>query len=378
MKKINVLHFLTTSNIRGSENLVMNMISNGNLDKFNYYICTLFPHGKLYDLCQERGIKIFSLNTELNFIFAFFRLRNLMKMFDVDIIHVYGLRVDLLTRFSSLFTKRKIVVSAIHSVCEKCPRVVFFVDKFFSSFVDLYISNSHQGAEFHKMMTGIKSDKYSVIHSGIDTDEFKSGNTKEFGNLFREKNNISNNGLIISLLAGITGEKGHDIALDALEEIIRTHPNTEIKLIFIGKDYTNGNILNLIESKGLEDSVLLLGHCDLETVHQILDETNISILPSEREGLPTSMIEAMSYELPVIATNVGGTSELIKNGKNGFLIEPLDKKDLVKKISTLIEDKNLRAKLGKLGRKTIEEKFSIKKMSFLIEKKYLELYSRNS
>ena len=105
-----------------------------------------------------------------------------------------------------------------------------------------------------------------------------------------------------------------------------------------------------------------------------MNTTDIFILPSLREGLPTVVIEAMSYGLPVIATDVGGTSELLINGETGFLIKPSDVDSLIKKLSILIENELQRITMGKSGRKLVETKFSLKQMTLSIEKKYLELY----
>ena len=342
MKKINVLHLLTTSNIRGSEKLVVDMSNKSNSNKFNYLICTLYPLGDLHSLATTKKIRSFSLNVKVNFILAALRMWRLFKENNIHIVHVYGFRTDILCRLVLLFSKTNILVSAIHSVYEECPKVIFFIDKLLSPLVDLFVSNSIIGADYHRSHTKINDKKYFVAHSGVDTSILKPCSKKHKRHLFRHKNNISSNSIIITLLAGITGQKGHDTAVEAFSKIKNKYSDIDIKLVFAGKDFINGEIEILAKKNEVTKDIFFLGFCDPNQVRHILDTTDIFILPSMQEGLPTVVLEAMSYGLPVIATDVGGTSELIINGKTGFLIKPSDVDSLIKRLSILIENDLLR------------------------------------
>jgi glycosyltransferase involved in cell wall biosynthesis len=376
MKKINVLQLLTTSNVRGSESLVVNMVEQGDSNKYNYLICTLYPTGDLQKITYMRGVQFFSLGIKVNFILAAIRLWNLLNTYEIDIVHVYGFRTDILCRLVLLFSKVKVFVSAIHSVYSDCPKTIFIIDKLLSPLVDLYISNSIRGAEFHQLKTNIDKSKYFVSHSGINTSVFKQDDMKLEKSEFRNKTNISSNSLIITLLAGITGQKGHDIAVEAFARIKNIYPEIDCKLVFAGKDYVDGAIQHLSFERDVNQDVLFLGFCDSEMIHQVMSATDIFILPSLREGFPTVVLEAMSYGLPVVASDVGGTSELLVNGKTGFLVIPADLESLIEKLSVLIEDESQRIEMGEAGRKLVETKFSLEQMTSSIEQKYFELYQQ--
>ena len=88
------------------------------------------------------------------------------------------------------------------------------------------------------------------------------------------------------------------------------------------------------------------------------------VIPSPlHEVSPMSILEGMAHGKPVIATNVGGTPFMIKHGENGFLSKPRDPEDLAKYISILYEDQELRRKVGTLGRRLVEQKFSVDRMT---------------
>jgi len=99
--------------------------------------------------------------------------------------------------------------------------------------------------------------------------------------------------------------------------------------------------------------------------------SDIGILTSNEEGLSNSILEYMSYGLPVIATKVGGNVEQVLNNKNGFLVEKDDDIELSQKLEELIKNKLMRKKFGRVSKKIAKEKFSLE-TSF---KKYKKIYS---
>ena len=129
------------------------------------------------------------------------------------------------------------------------------------------------------------------------------------------------------------------------------------KVIFIGDGPERDNLIELIREFKLEDKVILLGNrIDVE---EIIECFSFFILPSYFEGLPMSILECMSKSKVVVATNVGGNNEVIKNGENGFLIECGEKVQLARAIEYCIGNLKIVNELGVNASKTIEEKFSI-------------------
>ena len=112
----------------------------------------------------------------------------------------------------------------------------------------------------------------------------------------------------------------------------------------------------------------------VDNVIPYLQKSKISILPSYREGLPKSLIEAASCKLPLVATDVPGCREICKNNFNGILIPKKDSKLLSKAIEKLIKNKALMSKYGENGRKLVKEKFSLKIISDQFMKIYLDAY----
>ncbi len=129
----------------------------------------------------------------------------------------------------------------------------------------------------------------------------------------------------------------------------------------------------LINKNNLNDKLKVGGWISGEDVDNAYQDADIYILPSYNEGLPMSVLEAMSYGLPVITTPAGGTPEAVENGLNGYLIEPGDYRALAEKIDILANDKELREKMGKNGYEIAKAKFDISIIIAELNKLYEEL-----
>ena len=144
----------------------------------------------------------------------------------------------------------------------------------------------------------------------------------------------------------------------------------EWSLNLIGND--TDNIINELKSKiKFENKDKINFIKKNKNISKFLVNSDIGILTSNEEGLSNSILEYMSYGLPVIATKVGGNVEQVLNNKNGFLVEKDDDIKLSQKLEELIKNKLMRKKFGRVSKKIVKEKFSLE-TSF---KKYKKIYS---
>lgn len=119
------------------------------------------------------------------------------------------------------------------------------------------------------------------------------------------------------------------------------------------------NVKEIIKEKHLEDMFIIPGWIsDEQKIENIYRKSIIYILPSYNEGMPMSILEAMSYGLPIISTNVGSIPSVVSE-KNGFIIQPGDTDELEKLLIQLINNQNIISKFGKNNRKEINEKYNI-------------------
>ena len=153
------------------------------------------------------------------------------------------------------------------------------------------------------------------------------------------------------------GLLGKNKGIYDLLECIRDH-----KVEFQGKLklYIGGNgeieqVKQLIKEYGIADITIFEGWVSGDKKIELLNKSDAYILPSYKEGLPISILEAMSYEMPIISTPVGGIPEIVSNGENGYLVEPGNKEDIYKAIISLLNDSDLRNRMGSVSLSRVGE-----------------------
>jgi len=152
--------------------------------------------------------------------------------------------------------------------------------------------------------------------------------------------------------------KGVHYLIKAFQNIKKEH--TKLKLVIAGTGDFEPYLRKI--ALGTRD-ILFMGYVDSLMIKKLLYENCFTfVLPSIYDTLPMVVLEALACSKPVIASNVGGVSSLIKHGKNGFLVKPKDVRGLGLFINRLYENPNLRRKMGMFGRKLVEKEFTVDKM----------------
>jgi glycosyltransferase involved in cell wall biosynthesis len=162
---------------------------------------------------------------------------------------------------------------------------------------------------------------------------------------------------VVGTVAHLSTEKGINFLIEAASLI----PNVKEKLRFVivGKGDCLPELKILARTKGLEDVFQFAGfHTNIS---QYMDTFDIFALPSLSEGLSSAILEAMAASLPIVATEVGGIPELVKNGDNGLLVAPADSAALARAIQQLANNPEVSRHMGLRGRERIEERFTLER-----------------
>ena len=155
---------------------------------------------------------------------------------------------------------------------------------------------------------------------------------------------IKHDDFVLLFLGRLGKRKGIYDLMDVLTEH-KAEFDGKVRFLF-GGDGDVEQVKKIIRRNGLENIAGFQGWVNGEKKERLLNTADAYILPSYNEGLPISILEAMSYSLPIISTAVGGIPEILKNGENGFIMEPGDKEAIYRAIHTLMGDERLRAQMG--------------------------------
>lgn len=232
----------------------------------------------------------------------------------------------------------------------------------FNRLVDLFIPIS---LEIDKEMelAGIPANKRKPVPNGVDTKRFSPPSGIEHRSLIRKQLNLPINSKIAIFTGRLAPEKRVDQLVNAWNSIRNEIPAAT--LLILG----TGDLRESLQSIAGE-GVIFAGAID--DVSPYLQASDLFVLPSIAEGLSVAMLEAMSCGLPALVTNVGGASDVITHGTNGWLIPPDEPEILVQSLLTLLSNDFLRSNLGNASRKTIENKYSLE----AVAQQLLELYTQ--
>jgi glycosyltransferase involved in cell wall biosynthesis len=196
---------------------------------------------------------------------------------------------------------------------------------------------------------GLNPNDVKVVGNGVDEKTFTP---------ITEKNNEKKYVLFTGVLRARKG------LFDLIEcAAVVCKKRRDVKFVICGDGPFLLQSIEMVRKKNLQDKILFLGRVNRLKLTETYQNATVQVVPSHYEGLPTVMLEGMACGLPVVATNVGGIGETIVHGENGFLVPPHAPLEMSHYVLKLLENAQLREKIGRAARKTIMKSFSWDKIA---------------
>jgi glycosyltransferase involved in cell wall biosynthesis len=242
-------------------------------------------------------------------------------------------------------------------------RIHVWADRWMAEKADHVMAVSNAAKIYMRDVDRIRSD-IEVVHLGFDFDKL-SQNSDERAR-FRREFDFLDEDLVIGYVANFHHGKGHIQLVEAFEKILLEVPNA--RLVFAGR----GELDNVNEAvkRFPPGTIVFAGWQD--DIAAFLNAIDIFVQPSLSEAFSQVLIEAMGVGLPVVATDVGGASEVLIGEENGILIQPNDLTAIAYEVVRLCRDPELRRRMGAAGRASVTENFAAEKMV----DRQLELYEK--
>src|SRR5699024_7023763 len=309
--EIKVLHILYKVDIGGTEKAVLNYIREHQDKGIVNDTCSLYK-GRLSNEYEKYSNKHINIQTS-NLLKSYFKLKKHINKEKYDIIYTYGFRVNLLLRF---MPKNFKLIYGIRGLETNVSNFTYYLNKLTLKRNDLLITNSELSKNIHN-----ERRKYDY-----------------------------RNELNLIIIANLNKVKGFDYLLPAIKKIKKSGISINLKIL--GEGPERSNIESYINRNDLEKNIQLYGQ--VKNVYKYLSESDILISASLSEGLSNAIMEGMAYGLPIIATEVGGSPELVIPQKSGVLIPPQNTEALVKSIKFYNNHPALIKKHGLYGRKLMK------------------------
>ena len=326
------------------------------------------PEGELIKEIEKRGIDLFILPelvreiNPLKDLLALIQLTRYIKKERFDIVHTNSSKAGILGRLAAKLAGVPIVVHTVHGwghhdeMGKLRKGFYIFLEKCAGKLTDKIITVSYLDTK-KGLKNGIAdSGKYITIRSGIDLSVFNPATI----DVEHEKRKwgipLTNN--VVGSIMRFSKQKNPLDFVKMAAEIVEKSP--KVSFLLVGDGSLKPQIESSILQFNLSEKVILTGVRN--DVPQLLAVMDVFVLPSLWEGLPRVIPQAMAIGLPIVATEVGGILEAVKEGQNGFLVPPKDFHAMAHRVIQLLEDQNLAKKMGERGRKMVYPEFCVKQM----------------
>ncbi len=283
---------------------------------------------------------------------ALLEVVRLLRSWNVDVICCHRYKANML----GVLAARRVripVVSVSRGWTAESFRVRLFekLDRFALQWMDRVVCVSEgQVAKVHR--AGVAKQRTSVIRNAIRTDRFAIRRQEHREHVRHLLGNEPDR--IVGAIGRLSPEKGFDVLVESAAKL--AHTDLSVGFVVFGEGPLRDALARQIRTRNLDHTFVLAGF--YPQLDRYLPHLDLVVLPSFTEGLPNAVLEAFGAGVPVVATAVGGTPELVEDGVNGYLVPPGDPSSLAQRIADVLSDDVRRREMGLRGRQRVREQFS--------------------
>ena len=383
MNRIKIIYFIGSLRLGGAEKQVVELALGLDKSRYDIEICCINQGGPMVNMVRDAGIPVrvfnvslpygkFNLRSYPHLVKNLWQIYRYVKKSKPDIIHGYLFTAYVVGILCGSRAKVPILISSRRSLG------LFKDDKPWRQKLENYVNEKthvilvNASAIWEDMLVREKhcKGKIHLVYNGVDLEKYHPGGGnqqigKEWG--------VGDDELLVGVVANLIHYKGHLEIVEAAWGLKDKFPG--LKFVFVGRD---GGMKKQIEQKiaalDMRTRIVLAG--SRQDVDRIIPLFDVMVLASHEEGFSNVLLEGMACEVPIVATNVGGSPESVVDGDTGLIVPPRNPKALAEALEKLISDPDLRERLGKAGRRRVKEHFSREKLIRTMDEFYQRITSQ--
>ncbi len=365
-----ILFIINSFRVGGAETQLISLIQELRKHNTDAAVISLYRHEPLADQLSESGIDVHFLNVHslAGLPSGILKARRIIRQFRPDLIHSHMYHSNLFARLLKVFMPSVRVINTAHNTVEG-GSLRYVLYRITSGLAENVSIISRDGEQAHLSRKATPRKKLIYMPNGIDVERFQPQSDKR-----KEKRRElgADDSFVFLSVGALSEQKNFPNALKAVRNL-KDNGYSGFRVFIAGKapEGTDNDkkLHQLSEELEVKDIVQFLGlRNDIQDLMRAADGYLSS---SSWEGMPIVLLEATASGLPVVATDVGDTREIVREGKNGFLVPPKDSESLAGAMMNLLDaDDETRQRMGKESRKHAMDKFSIESVA----KQWLEVY----
>ena len=369
-----IVHIIKATGIAGAEQHLITMLPEFDKRSFDIYIIVLTepekPVDELFFALEQVGVNsermLISSNSDLSVVIRMVRrLRDLAP----SIVHTHLIHADIYGAIAARIAGVPAVISSRHNddpFRSQWPLSLLL--RIVNRCINRFISISERVRVFTIENERVPASLIDTVYYGLPGYEYNSGSMidarSEFG---------LSKGPLLVCAARLTEQKGHKWLLRAFRSVVDQLPEASLLLLGDGplREHLEDTVINL----GISKHVRFAGW--RTDVMDILPSADLFVLASEWEGFGLVLLEAMSFSLSIVATEVGGIPEVVLDGETGWLVQAKDSDALAGSILAALRSPHQMLECGRMGKLRVQNTFSVEKMIVNTEKIYNLLLTKN-
>ncbi|QDU61358.1 Putative glycosyltransferase EpsF [Planctomycetes bacterium Pan216] len=367
MRRRKILHVIPTLDRSGAEKQLMLLATRLPADRYDVTVCALTREGPYAEALRDAGLTVHCLHKRFSWDpLTLWRLFRLVKSIAPDIVHTWLFAGNCYGRVAAWAAGVPHLIASERCVDSWKAGYQLAIDRWLARFTDRVVANTKAVSAFYEK-AGIPRSQLVVIPNGIEAES--NGTPAPERSEVLDDLGVPSEKVTIGFIGRLWPQKRvRDLiwAVDVLRISGRDTP-----LFIVGDGPRRGALERFSRNLELQQQVHFLGHRD--DAQRLLHGIDILVIPSRFEGMPNVALEAMLIGKPVVATRIAGVDELIVHDQTGLLVEPLRPFELAKAINRLLDEPELRERLGAEGKDRVERLFSVDRMVQAYEQLYEEL-----
>ncbi len=348
------------------------------------------PEGELFNQTKNQKYNVVTIDEMIRAIqpvkdlIAYHKIKNILKNLSPDIVHTHSAKAGILGRFAAHSIRQATsdeqratkIVHTIHGLAfhpyqnSLLNRFYIAMEKAAAKQTDFFISVADAMTE-QSLAAGIgRPEQFATAYSAIEEADFLKPISDEIKKDFRRKYGIAEDAVVLITIARLFMLKGHDYIIESAKELSRRF--NKAVWLFVGNGNLSEHYKEQVRQLGLAERIKFTGLLPPSQIPLAIQSSDILVHCSLREGLARTLPQAMLCGKPAVSFDVDGAREVV-NEKTGRLIEPKNIEQLTAACAELLENAELRDRLGNAGREAVKEKFAPNTMVDTIESVYNNL-----
>ncbi|MCG6154303.1 glycosyltransferase [Rubinisphaera margarita] len=328
-----ILFCITELDPGGAERAFVQLITRLDRTEWNPRVVCLSGEGELVEQLRQNGIEVVCLHASRRRpLAALLKLRREMRRFRPRLVQSYLFHANLLARIAARMAGVPVMVCGIR-VAERRSNSYLKLDRWTDRWVTRHVCVSEAVRRFTVEQGGLPAEKLLVIPNGVDLDRFRTAEP-----VLRTELHCSDSDFLILFAGRLDPQKGVLSLPDLAERLKPKYP--QLRWLIAGEGPLRGELKQQIQSRGLTETVQLLGSRD--DIPELMKTADLFVFPSRWEGMPNVILEAMAAGLPIVSTAVEGIEDLLKDDMSGAIVPIGENAALAVRIEQLIEQPETR------------------------------------